>query len=111
MRTTIVVSLVSIVLPALAPAQDREKIDLNVIHKIKTEELGNNSKVMEIMHQLTDRYGPRLTNSPQFRTAGNWATKQMQEWGLSNVKLEKWATPKDNPIPSWAVKSYSGAMI
>jgi carboxypeptidase Q len=109
MRKTIAIALVSVLLPALAPAQ--EKIDLNVIHKIKTEELGNNSKVMELMHKLTDQYGPRLTNSPQYRIAGDWAVKQMQEWGLSNVRTEKFATPKDNPIPGWQLKSYNGAMV
>jgi len=109
MRKTIAVLLISVSLPAFAPAQ--EKIDLNVIHKIKTEELGNNSMVMELMHKLTDQYGPRLTNSPQYRIAGEWAIKQMQEWGLSNPRMEKFATPKDNPIPSWQVKSYNGAMV
>jgi len=109
MRKSVAVALLCLLLPAFAPAQ--EKIDLNVIHKIKVEELGNNSKVMELMHKLTDQYGPRLTNSPQYRTAGDWAVKQMNEWGLANVKLEKWATPKDNPIPSWQVKSFNGAMV
>jgi hypothetical protein len=109
MRRNLAFALISVCLPAVAPAQ--EKIDLNVIHKIKTEELGANSKVMELMHKLTDQYGPRLTNSPQFRAAGDWAVKQMQEWGLANPRLEKWATPKDNPIPSWQVKSFNGAMV
>ena len=80
MRKTYRRTAVSALLLPVLPAQER--VDLNVIHKIKTEELGNNSKVMEIMHKLTDQYGPRLTNSPQFRAAGDWAVKQMQEWGL-----------------------------
>jgi hypothetical protein len=109
MRNTIAIALFSIVLPTFVSAQ--EKIDLNVIHKIKAEELGNNSKVMELMHKLTDQYGPRLTNSPQYRAAGDWAVKQMQEWGLAKARLEKFATPKDNPIPGWQVKSYNGAMV
>ncbi|MBZ5626308.1 MAG: M20/M25/M40 family metallo-hydrolase, partial [Acidobacteriia bacterium] len=53
----------------------------------------------------------RLTNSPQFRAAGAWAEGQLKEWGLSNVHLEKWATPADNKIPSWQITSYSGAMV
>src|SRR5690348_7814136 len=85
--------------PAILPAQ--EKIDLNVIHKIKTAELGNDSKVMETMHKLTDQYGPRLTNSPQFWAAGDWAIQQMKDWGLAEPHRETWATPKDNPIPQW----------
>src|SRR5438874_2988018 len=109
MRKPTALALLFVLVPALLHGQER--VDLNVIHKIKTEELGANSKVMEIMHKLTDQYGPRLTNSPQFRAAGDWAVKQMQEWGLANAHLEKWATPKDNPIPSWQVTSYNGAMI
>src|SRR5690242_8389089 len=109
MRKIVAAALISILSAVVIPAQER--IDLNVIHKIKTEELGANSKVMELMHKLTDQYGPRLTNSPQFRAAGDWAVKQMQEWGLANPRLEKWATPKENPIPSWQVKSFNGAMV
>jgi Zn-dependent M28 family amino/carboxypeptidase len=109
LRKTFAVGLPVLLVSLLLPAQ--EKVDLNVVHKIKTEELGPNSKVMEIMYSLTDRYGPRLTNSPQYRAAGDWAVGQMKEWGLANVHLEKWATPKDNPIPSWQVTSYNGAMV
>jgi hypothetical protein len=43
---------------------------------------------MEIMSWLTDVYGPRLTNSPGFRKAGDWAVKEMTSWGLTNVKLQ-----------------------
>src|SRR5690242_20013742 len=107
MRILAAVALLA--LPALLPAQ--EKIDLNVVHKIKAAELGNDSKVMEIMHQLTDHYGPRLTNSPMFWKAGDWAIEQMKEWGLADPHRETWATPKDNPIPQWELKSYTGAMV
>ena len=34
------------------------------------------------MSWLTDVYGPRLTNSPGFRKAGDWAVKEMTSWGL-----------------------------
>src|SRR5689334_2017350 len=90
--------------PVLAQAQ--EKVDLNMMHKIKTEEFMN-SKVMETMHKLTDRYGPRLTNSPQFRAAGNWATKQMTDWGMSNVHLEEW----DAGFPGWQYTHFDAAMV
>jgi carboxypeptidase Q len=111
--------------------QNTEKVDLNVIHKIKTAELGDGggfgggggggrggaagrgSQVMNTMYNLTDRYGPRLTNSPQFRRAGDWAVGQLKEWGLSNVHLEKWATTggRGGAIPSWEITGYSGAMV
>jgi carboxypeptidase Q len=35
------------------------------------------SQVMDITSWLTDVYGPRLTNSPGFRKAGEWAVKEM----------------------------------
>ncbi len=116
---------------ALLFAQQQEHVDLNVIHKLKVAELSGGgggrggaggaaggtaqtgSKVMDTMWNLTDRYGPRLTNSPQFQAAGAWAVTQLKEWGLSNVALEKWST-KDVPsgaIPGWQVTAYSGAMV
>ncbi|MDE3196781.1 MAG: M20/M25/M40 family metallo-hydrolase [Acidobacteriota bacterium] len=113
----------ALVLPALivAQAQQPERVDLNVLHRLKTAEFGgggrggsaNGSQAMDIMWNLTDRYGPRLTNSPQFRAAGNWAAAKMKEWGLSNVHLEKWSTSDvtSGAIPGWQVTSYSGAMV
>jgi carboxypeptidase Q len=67
--------------------QAPEKVDLDAIYKIKQEGF-QNSKVMETLSWLTDVYGPRLTNSPGFRKAGDWAVKEMTSWGLTNVKLE-----------------------
>ncbi len=108
--------VVCLLVPLLVVAQAQERVDLNVIHKIKTAELGRtgmtpNSKAMDLVYNLTDRYGPRLTNSPQVRAAGDWAVGQLKEWGLSNVHLEKWATPEDNKIPSWQYTYYSGNMV
>jgi Zn-dependent M28 family amino/carboxypeptidase len=119
--TRFVLAALSLLIPVLILAQQQqERVDLNVIHKIKTAELagggrggGGGSRVMDIMYHLTDQYGPRLTNSPQFRAAGNWAVGQLKEWGLSNVHLEPWST-QDVPsgaIPSWELTSYSGAMV
>src|SRR6266498_2528860 len=73
----------------LAIAQQTEKVDLNMIHRIKEETLGRNSKVMDHMFYLTDVNGPRLTGSPNYRMAGEWALKRLQEYGLTNVKFEK----------------------
>jgi hypothetical protein len=72
---------------APAQAQQAERVDFNAIYKIK-EEGFQRSRVMEIMSWLTDVYGPRLTNSPGFRRAGDWAVKEMTSWGLVNVKLQ-----------------------
>jgi len=76
-------------LPLAAQWPASEKLDLDAIYKIKEEGL-QRSKVMEIESYLTDVYGPRLTNSPYFKEAGDWAMKTMKDWGLANVHIETW---------------------
>jgi hypothetical protein len=71
-------------------AQVKEKIDYDAVMRIKDEGFGRSSRVMEFASWLTDVHGPRLTNSPQFRTAGEYVVKQMTELGFANVKLEPW---------------------
>ena len=70
-------------------ALGQEKIDYNAVYKIKNEGL-NNSKVEEIAFHLIDESGPRLSNSPGYQRAANWASGQLEEWGLQNAKLESW---------------------
>jgi hypothetical protein len=74
------------VLPAL---RGEEKVDLAVVHKIKTEAF-KNSKVMDHLFYLADVNGPRLAGSPGYKAAADWAMKRMQEYGLENVKAEPW---------------------
>lgn len=57
--------------------------------KIKKEGLSN-SKVMDIAFHLTDASGPRLTNSPGFFRAANWAKDELTKIGLVNATLEPW---------------------
>ncbi len=63
--------------------------DANGISKIKKEGL-ENSKVMDIVFHLTDMGGPRLTNSPGFFRAANWAKDELTKMGLANAALEPW---------------------
>ncbi|MBX9601142.1 MAG: M20/M25/M40 family metallo-hydrolase [Bryobacteraceae bacterium] len=67
----------------------QEKVDLTAIHQIKAEAF-QNSKVMDHMFYLTDVHGPRLSGSPGYNRAAEWAASRMREIGLKNVKLEKW---------------------
>ncbi len=64
-----------------------EKVDLSIIHQIKAEAF-QNSKVMDHLFFLTDVYGPRLTGSPGYKAAGDWAVRRLQEYGLVNVAEE-----------------------
>jgi hypothetical protein len=83
-----------------------EPADLGVIHRIKAEAF-ENSKVMDHEFYLSDVYGPRLTNSPGFKAAGDWVVKRLSEYGLTNVHEESWG-----PFGrSWNYTHYSGHMI
>src|SRR5664279_6400248 len=71
--------LVAVFLPLCA--QDRgDGSDLAVVGRIKTEAF-ENSQVMETAEYLSDRYGPRLTASPEWREAADWAVKRLQSYG------------------------------
>jgi hypothetical protein len=94
---TLAASLAAAAIVATLPlGAASEKIDYDAITKIKEQGLQpQNSKVMEISSWLTDVYGPRLTGAPGTQKAGEWAVAKMKEWGLQNVALEKWSSPRD----------------
>jgi len=71
-----------------AKAQN-EKIDQATIQKIRDEGL-QHSHVMDIAFHLTDASGNRLTASPGFNRAANWAKQQLTDWGLVNAALDPW---------------------
>jgi carboxypeptidase Q len=66
-----------------------EKVDLAVVQRIKKEAF-QNSKVMDHLFWLTDVYGPRLTGSPGFTVAANWAVKRLKEYGVEDAAIERW---------------------
>jgi len=66
-----------------------EKVDLEMMKKIREEGM-QHSQVMETLSWLTDVHGPRLTNSPQYKRASEWARGKLTEWGLQNATLEAW---------------------
>src|SRR5499426_1088934 len=81
-------ALLCLAIPIVAQ-MPQEKVDLDAIYRIKDEGL-NRSQVMETLSYLTDVYGPRLTGSPQIKTAGEWTKKKLVELELANVNLESW---------------------
>lgn len=80
--------LLLFVIPSLVIGQT-ENIDQNMMQKIRKEGM-ENSKVMDIAFHLTDASGPRLTSSPGFMRAANWAKNQLAQWGLVNTMLDPW---------------------
>jgi hypothetical protein len=85
--------------------QAQDSADLGVVHRIKNEAF-KKGKVAEHLQMLTDRYGPRLTASPEYNAAAEWISTRFKEWGLSNVHLENWG-----PFGrSWSLKRFSAHM-
>ncbi|MEK7263389.1 MAG: peptidase M28, partial [Bacteroidota bacterium] len=69
----------------------QEKTDTAMISKIKNEGM-NNSKVMEILAEIADENGPRLTGSPNYFQAAEWAKNKFTALGLDNSHFERWGT-------------------
>ena len=88
------------------PVMAQVKIDQATYDRIKSEEL-EHSQAMHTLHMLTDRYGPRLTGSPNFEKAANWVVQQMTEWGFKNAHLEPW----DFGHPGWLNMRAAGYMV
>src|SRR5262249_34223604 len=57
-----------------------ESVDWPTVERIRTESV-NHSQVMETVSWLTDVYGPRLTGSPNFKAACDWAVSALRSWG------------------------------
>jgi carboxypeptidase Q len=90
----------------LAAQEATEKIDLTVLHDIKSQAF-QHSKVMDHLFYISDVYGPRITSSPNHRAAAEWIVKRLQSYGLQNVHLEPWG-PFGN---SWQYKKFYGALV
>lgn len=67
----------------------QEKLDVSTLDKIKEEGL-KHSQIMDIMFNLTDVSGNRLTNSPGYFRAANYAKDKLITLGLSNANLDPW---------------------
>lgn len=88
MKHLLTLILFSISIPSIIYSQT-EKIDTTVMNQIRNEGF-QHSHVMDIAFHLTDANGPRLTSSPGFFRAANYAKDQLTQWGLINAKLDPW---------------------
>jgi carboxypeptidase Q len=70
-------------------AVSQTPVDLGIVDRIKAEAFVH-SKVMEILRNVSDVHGPRLTGSPGFEDAARWAMGELNSYGLDKVHLEKW---------------------
>src|SRR4051812_21292278 len=94
----------AVLLLCVSAAPD-DKPNLEAIHKIKAEAF-DRGQVMEHLFWLTDANGPRLTNSPGYKAAADWAVKTLKGWGGQNVHLEKWG----HFGRGWSVNRFSASL-
>ena len=93
--------LFSITITCLRPAF--AQYDSVTIRALKKEG-HDNSRVMELLSMLTDINGPRLTNSPGFKTAASYAKSTLESWGVENVEFDYWHEEFGR---GWQLKEFS----
>jgi carboxypeptidase Q len=97
------IALILCLLAALPSAAQAPGLT-SVYDQIRAEETSN-SKIMWIIHEVADVYGPRVTGTPNLRHAQDWAVETMKSWGLANPHLESWTFQPPSaahPTPGWA---------
>ncbi|HTL05709.1 MAG TPA: M20/M25/M40 family metallo-hydrolase [Gemmatimonadales bacterium] len=67
----------------------QESIDQAAIAKIRAEAQAR-SQVEATFNQLANVIGPRLTGSPAFKRAADWAEARLKGYGLAAVHQESW---------------------
>lgn len=84
--------LLALASPIMALSQtgsQTEPVDQAIINRIRKEGL-ENSKVMDIIFNLTDMSGPRLANSPGYNRAANYAINALKSYGVEKAELDAW---------------------
>ena len=61
---------------------------------------------MDHVGWLSDVYGPRLTGSPGFEQAADWAMKRLTDWGLGQRAARKWKFGK-----GWSLTRFNAHLI
>lgn len=79
--------------------------DAVVLAKIRNEGL-NHSRAMEILGNLTDVYGQRLTGTREYYAAAGYIADQMKQSGLQNVHFENYCAD----CRGWGIKSFNVEM-
>jgi len=93
-------------LPACLFLLAQEKVDEVTDARMRSEEM-EHSQLLHTLHMLTDRYGPRVTGTPNHEAAAKWAIAEMTRWGLKNAHLEAW----EFGHPGWLNESADGHIV
>jgi carboxypeptidase Q len=70
------------------------------------QEAVQRSQAIDHVWWLSEVHGPRVTGTPGFAAASAWAMQRFQEWGLSNVRQERFAFGQ-----GWQIERFSATMV
>jgi len=104
MKTSLLALGLSCIVACILAAQ--EKVDSPTDARIRSEEM-EHSQIMHTLHMFTDRYGPRVTGTPNHEAAAKWAVEEMTRWGFKNGHLEPW----DFGHPGWLNETADGHIV
>ncbi|MEX2231689.1 MAG: M20/M25/M40 family metallo-hydrolase [Cyclobacteriaceae bacterium] len=93
--------------PIMLCAQQNDEPDAAVVSKLRDEGL-ERSQVMDMLSMLTDMNGPRLTNSPGYKKAAEYAKHSLESWGVENVHFDQWDEVFGK---GWELKKFSLSSI
>lgn len=88
MSRRILISLIAVLGP-VSVASAQEPVDHAMIARIR-EEGQSRSQVGATFNHLTNVTGPRLTGTPAYKQAADWAAERLKGYGLSGVHQESW---------------------
>ena len=86
-------------------AQAVPGLDPGTIGAIRTEATAR-SQALDHVWWLSEVYGPRVTGTPAFAQASEWAMKRFTEWGLANVHQERFAFGQ-----GWNIQRFSATLL
>jgi hypothetical protein len=82
------------------------QIDPATLDRIKSE-AQDHSQVGDFVVYLADVYGPRMTGSPNYRAAGDWAIKTLQSFGLQDIHRESLGEISFAPGLKWSGRGWT----
>jgi len=93
-------------LPLLAMmGAPQEPVDEEVVTRIK-EQAFQHSQALDTLSYLADVYGPRLTGTPAYLKAAEWAKTRLESWGLDNVHFDDYR----DDLRGWEMESFAVEM-
>ncbi|HXY20245.1 MAG TPA: M20/M25/M40 family metallo-hydrolase [Gemmatimonadales bacterium] len=92
MRRSIAGVALGLLLASSTAAAQTFSTDDSVLHRIWAVGM-DSSRTYQLSQALFDSIGPRLTGSPGFKSAGDWALAMYQSWGIA-ARAEPYGTWK-----------------